>query len=166
MININIVNIAYNFLFTVQFAFKSFCIIFGSALTDLERKSAMFMKKLLCKLYFDLLLTLPAVGESGFWLLTPFLKFTEVIRKYFLVSKTFEGKGYYEHVWTKYLQPKLLSIRHLSKLFSFVLTLKQVGMFRIRIVWSVFPLKITIGGSTWWSTVADNATVSCLFSPL
>ena len=66
MININIVNIAYNFLFTVQFAFKSFYITFGSALTDLERKSAMFMKKLLCKLYFDLLLTLPAVGESGF----------------------------------------------------------------------------------------------------
>lgn len=45
MININIVNIAYNFLFTVQFAFKSFCITFGSAFTGLERKSAMFMKK-------------------------------------------------------------------------------------------------------------------------
>ena len=51
MLNINIVNIAYNFLFTVvRFALKSFYFTFGSVFTGLEAKRVMFMEKLHSKL--------------------------------------------------------------------------------------------------------------------
>ena len=48
--------------------------------------------------------------------------------------------------------------------FSCGLTLKPGKMFRLRIVWSVFPLKMNMGGSICPSAMADNATVKCFFS--
>ena len=47
--------------------------------------------------------------------------------------------------------------------FSYILTTKSVGMFRLRIV-RCFSLKMIIGGSIFPSAMADKTTARCFFS--
>ena len=68
-----------------------------------------------------------------------------------------------EYVQAKFLQSKPSPSHYPSKSF-FVLSIKTGGMFKSRIVCSVFPLRIIMGGSICPSAVADKTTVKLFFS--